>query len=278
MLALTASCFALSSGCANNADEKPPIESMITQESHDLVMIQSKNGMKKYLFDTPLMEFYEYAAEPYREFREGIYVETYQDSTNVVESAIRSDYALYYTDQDLWFASGNVIAESRTNERTLYTEQLFWNQRTGRVYSYVDCVVVDKDNLANKSKGLESDDQLTDMVFFSFDGQIPIESAPNERAERPSARDSIVNAPPGPSSLPSNAPSVRDGGKQMQANPRQPAGAVPARLREGNTPGGANPPNYNPGTVTEGRIERTREGNQPVFERREVIERTEERE
>lgn len=173
------------SGCAGKEGEITDMEKLITQESRDLVMIQTKNGLKQYLFDTPLMEYFEFAAEPYREFREGIYVETYQDSTNVIESVLKADYALYYEKQELWFASGNVIVESRTDGSTLYTEQLFWNQRTGRIYSYVDGIFVDEYGLPKRISGLESNEQFTDMNFYYLKGAMPVESTPQDRARRP---------------------------------------------------------------------------------------------
>ena len=56
----------------------------MTQQSEDLTVILSRNGNLTYRFTTPLLERYEYALEPYTEFRKGIHIETYNDSTHHV--------------------------------------------------------------------------------------------------------------------------------------------------------------------------------------------------
>ena len=60
----------------------------MTQQSEDLTVILSRNGNLTYRFATPLLERYEYALEPYTEFRKGIHIETYNDSTHQVESSL----------------------------------------------------------------------------------------------------------------------------------------------------------------------------------------------
>mgnify|MGYP002275353359 CR=1 FL=1 len=106
----------------------------MTQQSEDLTVILSRNGNLTYRFTTPLLERYEYALEPYTEFRKGIHIETYNDSTHQVESSLTANYAILLEKQQLWEAKGNVRGHNAGGNQ-LETEQLFWNQKSKLVYS-----------------------------------------------------------------------------------------------------------------------------------------------
>ena len=152
-------------------------ETLITMQSEDLSMTVSKNGLKSYHFTTPLMQQYGLAAEPYTKYPDGVFVQTFQDSTEVVESTLRADEAINYEKRDLWMASGHVVASGSGN--TLYTEQLFWDAKTDRVYSNVRVKVVDKDG-EHYGEGFESDKDLKSWMFRDYEGTIAVETAPNE--------------------------------------------------------------------------------------------------
>ena len=67
--------------CAEQRDKNDEDESMLTQQSDSLTIIQSSEGHREFVFKTPLMERYELAREPYMEFRRGVEITTYDDST-----------------------------------------------------------------------------------------------------------------------------------------------------------------------------------------------------
>ncbi|MFQ8804779.1 MAG: hypothetical protein ACLR8Y_06200 [Alistipes indistinctus] len=47
------------------------MQNMMTQQSENLRLVYSQNGNLSYRFETPLLERYELAREPYMEFRKG---------------------------------------------------------------------------------------------------------------------------------------------------------------------------------------------------------------
>ena len=105
-------------------------ETMMTEYSEDLSVVMSQNGRRSYHFVTPLLEGYSLAREPYREFRKGVKITTYQnDSLTTVDAVLTANYAIYYENRELWEAKGNVVVE-KSDGKTLYTQQLFWNART----------------------------------------------------------------------------------------------------------------------------------------------------
>ena len=117
-------------------------ETMMTEYSEDLSVVMSQNGRRSYHFVTPLLEGYSLAREPYREFRKGVKITTYQnDSLTTVDAVLTANYAIYYENRELWEAKGNVVVE-KSDGKTLYTQQLFWNARTKKIYSNVDSKIV----------------------------------------------------------------------------------------------------------------------------------------
>ncbi|MBO5903633.1 MAG: LPS export ABC transporter periplasmic protein LptC [Tidjanibacter sp.] len=160
-------------------------ETMLTQQSDTLTMLVSQNGVKSYRFYAPLMERYELAAEPYMEFRRGVDIITY-DSLGNVESTLKADYGISYEKRELWEARGNVVAEGEGG-RTLYTQQLFWDQKTDRVYSNVDCMVREGEDYF-VGEGFESDSDFKDWRFRNQTGRIHVDMSQMEGKEE----DAIV--------------------------------------------------------------------------------------
>ncbi len=150
---------------------------MITQESDSLFVVESKNGMKAYrFFKTPKRIGYDLAREPYEIYPQGVFVETFRDSTEEIESTLRADYAINhkYKNRTLWEAVGNVVATGE-NGRTLYTEQLFWDEGTERIYSNVDCRIEQADGV-HVGDGIESDQALKHWRFRNTRSRLAIES------------------------------------------------------------------------------------------------------
>ncbi len=149
------------------------MEAMITQQSDSLTMVFSTNGEKEYRFWTPLMERYEFAKDPYMEFRYGINIITY-DSLGGEASRLRADYAIFYEKRELWETRGNVVGES-ADGRELHTQQLFWNQKIDKVYSNVDSRIVDGyDEFVGE--GFESDSEFKEWIFKESEGRMWVES------------------------------------------------------------------------------------------------------
>lgn len=150
----------------------------MTEYSENLSVITSENGQKSYHFTAPLIEGYTLAREPYREFRKGVRIVTYNkgDSLSTVDATLTANYAIYYEKRELWEAKGNVVIVKEDGKR-LYTQQLFWNATTKRIYSNVDTRIVDGvDNFIGE--GFESDDELRKWKFRRMKGRMTVEVTP----------------------------------------------------------------------------------------------------
>lgn len=169
-------------GCKGKKSAKEEdVQNMMTQQSENLRLVYSQNGNLSYRFETPLLERYELAREPYMEFRKGVKVETYNDTTHLVESTLTANYAIFLENQQLWEAKGNVVATNAQGQK-LETEQLFWNQKSKRIYSNVDSKVTQKDGVI-LGEGFESDEQFQDFVFRRPKGKVAVDTAPKERTD-----------------------------------------------------------------------------------------------
>lgn len=138
------------------------VETMMTEYCENLSIVESQNGMRSYHFETPLVEGYSLAREPYREFRRGIRITTFRkDSLSSVDAVLTANYAIYYETRKLWEAKGDVVVR-KWDGKELYTQQLFWNERTKRIYSNVDSRFVDGTRGVFVGEGFESDEQFDD--------------------------------------------------------------------------------------------------------------------
>ena len=150
-------------------EEEVSYENVMTEYSENLSITQSENGRKAYHFQTPLMEGYSMAHDPYREFRKGIKIVMFDsDSLSSVSATLTANYAIFYEDRKLWEAKGDVVAVNKDGRR-LYTSQLFWNQATHRVYSNVDSKIVSADEVYH-CEGFESDEKMKDWTYRKLKG------------------------------------------------------------------------------------------------------------
>lgn len=156
------------------------LQTMITQQSDTLTMVYTKNGVKEYRFWTSLMERYEFARDPYMEFRYGINIITF-DTLGNDNSKLRADYAIFYEKRELWETRGNVVGES-ADGRKLYTQQLFWDQKTDKVYSNVDCKIVDGED-EFVGEGFESDSEFKDWLFRESEGRMWVDASQSENPQ-----------------------------------------------------------------------------------------------
>ena len=184
---------------ASAGAEAPDDPALMTEYCEDLTVVMSQNGRRSYIFETPLLEGYSQASEPYREFRKGVKITTYKDdSLSTVNSVLTANYAIYYGERELWEAKGNVVVE-KADGTTLYTQQLFWNARTRRIYSNVDSRIVQRGGRQDVvGEGFESDEEFNDWRFRRSKGRLEVQVKPSERTDSTSSEESARPVPPDP--------------------------------------------------------------------------------
>ncbi|MDE5636937.1 MAG: LPS export ABC transporter periplasmic protein LptC [Alistipes sp.] len=163
-LSVLGSAILLISCEGEGTDAEPSENAILSEYSENLSVIKSENGRRSLLFETPRLEGYTLGKEPYREFRDGVRVTTYEDdSLSTVKVVLVADYAIFYENRNLWEARGDVVVR-KADGKTLYTQQLFWNLTTKKVYSNVDSKVVENGGRdVAYGEGFESDETLSDI-------------------------------------------------------------------------------------------------------------------
>lgn len=148
-------------------------ERLVTERSENLTVVMSENGKPSYIFVAPLVEGYTLAKEPYKEFRKGIKITTFDSNDMSAEgNVLTGDYALFYEERRLWEIFGNVSVV-KTDGKELYSQQLFWSSQTGRIYSNVDTEIRDRfSGDVYRGEGFESDEDMEDWTFRKMTGRM----------------------------------------------------------------------------------------------------------
>ncbi len=214
-------------GAKKGEDTSAADEAIQTEYIEDLSVVMSENGRRSYRFKTPLLEGYSMAREPYREFRKGVDIITYQDdSLSTVKATLTANYAIYYTGKELWEAKGNVVVKN-SDGNTLYTQQLFWNAKTKRIYSNVDSKVVregSKEELFGE--GFESDEEFKDWRFRKNKIRMELLLKPTEGADSTQVAPQSTRSPQDANQQSVTRPNVK---KQSLSTTAQPSKVEPVQ-------------------------------------------------
>ncbi len=236
-LLLMGSAILLFSCKSKQSETTESLDAIKTEESENLTIIMSENGRKSYLFKTPLLEGYTLGRDPYREFRKGIEITTYKDdSLTTVNAVLVANYAIYYENRKLWEAKGDVVITKHDGTR-LYTQQLFWNSITKRIYSNVDTrLVTETDEVIGE--GFESDEDMTEPRFRRWKGRMQVdteqlrndakgeedESSNESKNEDVVENKEVVKPAPQQQTKPQPKPTRKPQPKRQQSKPSMPDG------------------------------------------------------
>lgn len=94
---------------------------------------------------------------PYTEFPKGVKIEQFGPNMKI-SSEMTSDYAQYFEREGKWIAKNNVVVVNQKGD-TLKTEELTWENKTGKIYSDKFVKIIGKDQIIN-GIGFESDQNM----------------------------------------------------------------------------------------------------------------------
>lgn len=140
--------------------------------SRDVTTVISDSGITRYRINTPQWDIYDRSAQPYWEFPYGVHFERF-DEQLVVDANIHCEYARFLENEQLWELRGNVRATNIQGE-LFETEQLFWNQKTEKIYSD-SLIKITQENYIIIGMGFESNQEMTKYQVKQSQGVIPVE-------------------------------------------------------------------------------------------------------
>jgi LPS export ABC transporter protein LptC len=145
-----------------------------TVKGTNIRVIYSDSAKVKVQILAPAYQQFRDAERPYMEFPEGMEVFFYDDSLKL-ESEITADYTMYYFEEQLWHATGNVVARRFDNGDALFTEELFWDEKEKQIYSDTYTKVHNEDNVLYGSRGFRSNQDLSNWQLIGSSGTIIVE-------------------------------------------------------------------------------------------------------
>jgi LPS export ABC transporter protein LptC len=167
----------LLAGCENDIERI----NMLTDETNapnvqgtNIKVIYSDSAKVQVQILAPVYKQYRNAERPYMEFEEGLEVYFYDDSAKI-ESEIRADYTIYYMEERLWHATGNVVAQQFVTGDALYTDELFWNEAEELIYSDMYTRVHSEDNVLYGKNGFRSHQNLSNWQLLGSSGTINVQ-------------------------------------------------------------------------------------------------------
>lgn len=137
-------------------------------------VIYSDSARVKVQILAPAYQQFMDVERPYMEFPEGLEVYFYDDSMKI-ESEIRADYTIYYNDEQLWHATGNVVARRLVTGDALNTEELFWDEQKELIYSDSYTRIQNEDGIFYGKRGFESHQNLSNWQLKGTSGTVNVQ-------------------------------------------------------------------------------------------------------
>lgn len=137
------------------------VPSMATDSVTELI---SDSGMIRYKMITDKWLVFDNSSDPYWYFPEGLYLEQF-DTAFQIQATLKADTAWNYTQRKLWKLKGNVFVRNNKDE-TFASEEIFWNEKTRKVYSDKYIEINKPGELMLKGHGFESNQEMTEYRIF----------------------------------------------------------------------------------------------------------------
>ena len=167
LLVLLILCF-----CKNDYETINALTSELNipdQTGYDVEIVYHDSGRLQARIITPELNKYDRVEEPYIEFPQGLRAYFYDRDQNV-ESYIESNYAVFDQKTEIWEARNMVVAENLVNEQKLETDQLFWDEENGIIYSERFSKITNKDGVFYGEDGFDANQDLTQLTLRGAKG------------------------------------------------------------------------------------------------------------
>lgn len=161
--------------CENNVNEVKSLtftEKIPLEIQENLVLTYSDSSYTKMELKAPRAENYPQLEKPEMIFPEGVKVKFF-DARGREDSRLKANYAIHYSTERLWHATGDVVVVNKKGEQ-LNTEELFWDEKRETIYSDVFVKITTPDEII-MGEGFEADQNFTNYTITKVTGQITID-------------------------------------------------------------------------------------------------------
>ncbi len=138
-----------------------------------ITTIISDSGIIRYRIFATKWDVYDKADTPYWDFPEGLHFEKFNENYDI-DAQIDCRKAIYYQKMEIWKLNDSVRAINLQGEQ-FETEELYWNQKTERVYSDSAIRIIQEDKIIN-GIGFTSNQTFSKYEIKNPYGIIPVDS------------------------------------------------------------------------------------------------------
>lgn len=189
----------VSSGCTDerkiDVASKINPKKMATMTTKNVATFISDSGVVQYKVVSPLWLVYEEADTPYWSFPKGLYLQKYDPYFHVIAS-VAADSAKFFSDMKIWRLDGHVEL-TKAPKDLFQTEQLFWDQRRGKIYSD-SFIHIETETHMLEGYGFESDERLTSYRIIKPQGIFPVNNQELVTPGAPGMTQVSVGSTPAP--------------------------------------------------------------------------------
>lgn len=187
--------FSALAGCGSEAppmgDAMPQRDSMPVMTTFGVSKLISDSGVMRYKMVAEEWRVFDKTQPPRWEFPRGIFLERYDDKFRV-NLHITADTA-YLFDQNLWELRGHVTMHDEEASTRLFTEELFWDMRTGELRSDVYSRLMKPDEAieGNWFRAVIRNNELTQYHVRQTKGFMPMNDYGSEPVASPAPADTL---------------------------------------------------------------------------------------
>jgi LPS export ABC transporter protein LptC len=173
----------LISSCENNIEvikNLTSIKDIPAVSAQEMDILYSDSSKVRLKIQAKVLNKFNLPDKQYIEFPKGIILYRY-DSSLQVTAIIQANYALYHENQKLWEAREDVVAKNLEKNEQLYTEELFWDQSKGIIYSSKFTKIINADGVFYGDGGFTSKEDMSYWKLIGIKGKVNIKDNDSTR-------------------------------------------------------------------------------------------------
>jgi LPS export ABC transporter protein LptC len=143
------------------------------QTAYNVEIAYTDSGLLRVKIFASEVNSYKNDDDPYVEFTKGIRALFY-DSAENEESYIQAGYAIFYEKKEVWEGRNQVIAENPRKGERLETDQIFWDQKTEKIYSEKFSKITNSDGVFYGEHGFEARQDLSQWKLKGSSGTVNV--------------------------------------------------------------------------------------------------------
>lgn len=166
----------ITESCENNIEvikNLTSVKDIPAVSAQEMEIIYSDSAKVRMKVIAKVLNKFNTPEKQYIEFPKGIIIYQY-DSGMQVTAIIQANYALYRENKKLWEARDDVIAKNLIKNEQLYTEELFWDQSKGNIYSTKFTKIINADGVFYGDGGFTSKEDFSYWKLIGIKGKVNI--------------------------------------------------------------------------------------------------------